>query len=88
MTKYKRAIDLMEADLGDELVALDENLGNCFGFNEVATWVWRRLAEPAGFDQLRDELIEQFDVSPEQCTRELRDFVVQMTAHGIIGPAL
>ena len=34
----------MEAELGEELVALDPQAGNCFGFNEVAAWVWRRLA--------------------------------------------
>jgi coenzyme PQQ synthesis protein D (PqqD) len=69
---YRRATDLMEADLGNELVALDPKAGNCFGFNEVATWVWRRLAEPASFDQLRDELLAEYDVSAEQCSRELK----------------
>jgi hypothetical protein len=33
---YRRALTLMEADIGDELVALDATAGNCFGFNQVA----------------------------------------------------
>jgi len=53
----------MEAELGEELVALDPQAGNCFGFNEVAAWVWRRLAEPASLDQLRDELLKEYDVT-------------------------
>ena len=40
---YKRKIDLMEAELGDELVALDPDAGECFGFNSIATSVWRML---------------------------------------------
>ena len=50
---YRRAIDLMEAELGDELVALDPKAGECFGFNGVATSVWRILEEPRSFEQLR-----------------------------------
>jgi len=35
-TDYERATQLLEADLGDELVALDTEGGNCFGFNPAA----------------------------------------------------
>ena len=54
MTRYVRAVDLLEADIGNELVALEPEAGNCFGFNEVATVVWRKLAEPKSFDELRE----------------------------------
>lgn len=69
---YKRSADLMEADLGEEIVALHLDQGTCFGFNEVAAWIWRRLEEPATFEQLRDELLDMYDVTSEQCTGELR----------------
>lgn len=69
---YRRAAELMEADLGNELVTLDPKVGNCFGFNAVAAWVWRRLAEPATFEQLRNGLLAEYDVSPEQCSQELQ----------------
>ena len=81
---YKRAVELMEADLGEELVALDADRGSCYGFNEVATWVWRRLREPASFDQLRDELLAEYDVGKEQCTAELRELLDDMALKGLI----
>ena len=81
---YKRATDLMEADLGDELVALDPNAGECFGFNSVATSVWRQLEEPKNFDQLRDALLDEFEVSPEQCAGELKDLLDDLTAKGLV----
>ena len=68
----------MEADIGDELVALDPKAGNCFGFNDVAAWVWRRLEQPATFDQLRDELLGDYEVSEEQCTAELKELLDAM----------
>jgi hypothetical protein len=81
---YKRAVELMEADLGDELVALDAERGNCFGFNEVGTWVWRRLAAPTSFEVLRDGLLDEYDVGSEQCSAELRELLDEMTAKGLI----
>jgi len=82
--KYSRAIDLMEADVGDELVALDPDGGNCFGFNEVATWVWRRLAEPATFEQLRDGLLAEYEVSPDQCSNELQELLDDLANRGLV----
>jgi hypothetical protein len=81
---YRRAINLMEADLGEELVALDPDAGNCFGFNEVATWVWRRLAEPATFDQLREGLLAEYDVGGDQCATELQALLDDLITRGLI----
>jgi hypothetical protein len=74
----------MEADLGDELVALDPNAGSCFGFNSVATSVWRQLEEPKSFEQLRDALIDEYEVDSEQCTRELHALLADLTAKGLV----
>jgi hypothetical protein len=76
----------MEAEIGDELVALEPAKGNCFGFNSVATSVWRALAEPRSFDQLRDALLDEYDVDAEQCSSELRTLLEDMEARGLIEP--
>ena len=81
---YRRAVALMEADIGDEIVALDPDAGNCFGFNEVATSVWRSLEQPKTFDQLRDELIEEYEVGGDQCTRELQGLLDDLLARRLI----
>lgn len=83
-TTYIRAVTLMEADIGDELVALEPEGGNCFGFNGVATSVWRRLEEPKSLAQLRDELLREYDVDAEQCTRELGELLDDLVAKGLV----
>jgi len=87
VTRYKRAAELMEADIGNELVALEPEAGSCFGFNEVATVVWRRLAEPRSFDELRDGLLADYDVSTEQCSSELQALLDEMKAQGLVEQA-
>jgi hypothetical protein len=84
---YRRAIDLMEAELGDEIVALDPNAGECFGFNGVATSIWRQLEEPKSFEQLRDALLHEYEVEPEQCSRELQELLDDLSAKGLVTAA-
>lgn len=87
MTTYRRTVDLMEAELGDELVALDPDAGACFGFNSVATSVWRLLAEPRSFEQLRDALLDEYDVEIEQCASELRELLQDLSDKGLVTAA-
>ena len=84
MTVYKRAVDLMEAELGDELVALDADAGRCFGFNDVATSVWRQLKQPKNLDQLRCALVDEYDVDPDQCTGDLEELLEDLCAKGLV----
>ena len=81
---YERAVQLLEADLGDELLTLDPKAGQCFGFNSVAASVWRRLAEPAAFDDLRRTLLDEFEVTDEQCTEELRELMQVLVDRGLV----
>ena len=81
---YERAIHLLEADLGDELLTLDTSAGQCFGFNSVAASVWRRLAEPAEFDDLKQALLDEYDVGDEQCTEELKELMQVLVDRGLV----
>lgn len=81
---YRRSADLMEAEVGDELVALDPDKGACFGFNSVATSVWRALDRARTFAELRDGLLNEYSVDPDQCSAELRELLVDMEARGLI----
>lgn len=68
---YERVVELLEAELGDELVALSVEDGNCFGFNAVAASVWRALEQPRTVDELKARLLAEYEVSPQECAVEL-----------------
>jgi len=84
---YERAIFMLEAELGDEILTLDPKAGQCFGFNSVAASVWRRLAHPAEFNELRQALLDEYDVSSEQCTEELQELMQVLMARGLVRSA-
>ena len=83
-TVYMRAIELMEADVGPDLVALHVQSGACFGFNAVAATIWRKLSVPKSLDRLQAELLKDYDVSPDQCLGDLRTVLEDMIDQGLV----
>ena len=81
---YERATELLEAKLGDELVALDREGGNCFGFNSVATRVWQLLLSPKTFTELIEALVAEYEVSADQCTEELQGLLDSLIEKGLV----
>jgi hypothetical protein len=84
MTTYERATELMEAEVGDELVALQPDLGLCFGFNSVATAVWHQLKTPKSSDELVAHLLAEYEVDEPTCSAELNELLGRMTKRGLI----
>jgi hypothetical protein len=75
---YRRSVELLEAEIDDELVALEPQKGNCFGFNAVAKDVWRMLEKPLDLEQLKRKIVAQYEVEEEQCARELQQLLDEM----------
>lgn len=74
----------MEADIADELVALDVGRDLCFGFNHPAAAVWKLLASARSSDELVDELIGQFDVERPDCEADVAHLLGELTRLGLV----
>jgi len=82
--RYVRARELMEADVDDELVALDPQGGLCFGFNQVATSVWKLLDQPRSLTDLQSSLSEEYEVTPAQCREEVQSLLDDLVAKDLV----
>lgn len=74
----------MEADAGDEMVALDRDAGQCLGFNAVAARVWRLLQQPRRRSEMIDALVAEYEVEADTCARDLDELLAQMSRDGLI----
>lgn len=81
---YQRAKSLMEAELGDEIVALDADAGQCFGFNAVAASAWRLLERPLESSALQGALRDEYEVAPGQCATEVDALLQDLIAKGLV----
>lgn len=82
--KYEKAVTLLEAELADEIVALDRAKGECFGFNPVASDVWRMLDQPRSVSELSGRLTELYEVGDEQCQGEVTALLDAMAGLGLV----
>ena len=83
-TIFARATALMEAEIEDEIVALDVDRGLCFGFNPVAASVWKLLGQPRSFAEISSALLDEYDVSAKCCAEEVHVFLGQAVGEGLV----
>ena len=81
---YARAAPLLEAEIDEEIVGLNRERGEVFGFNKVASDVWRLLEEPRSADDLSRALQEIYDVPSDQCDRELAILLDDLVAKQLV----
>lgn len=75
--RYARNPDIIETDLADELILLDPSSQEMFSLNETGRLVWRSLPDQ-GIEGVTDQLIDLFEVSPEQAEADVLDVVEKL----------
>ena len=83
-TTISRAPSMIATDVEDSIVMLDVELGRYLELNVVASSIWLLLESPCTITQIRDGLLAQFDVSPEQCEQQLLRFLSDMVERGTL----
>jgi hypothetical protein len=76
--------ELIEAEVDGELVALHVDNGVCYGFNNTATRIWSLIEQPKRVSEIRDVLVEEYEVEPEACEVQLRDLLRDLEKDGLI----
>lgn len=77
--------DQVSGDLLDEdVVILNLKNGVYYGLNPVGGRVWSLIQEPRVVAEMRGILLEEYDVDPERCTRELLALLQELETRGLI----
>jgi hypothetical protein len=76
--------DQVSARLGEETVILNVESGQYYGLNEVGARVWELIQEPRSLAEVRAALVEEYDVEPQSCERDLRQIVGDLMANGLV----
>jgi hypothetical protein len=78
------AKDKISADLADETVILDLTSGTYYGLDALGTRIWSSIQEPRTVSDVRDVLLDEYEVDPDRCERELVAFLRDLAAQGLI----
>ena len=78
------APDLLTGRFEDEVVILALRSGMYYGLEGVGARVWALLQQPMTVLALRDALVGEFAIDASRCERDLRAFLDELIASGLI----
>ena len=78
------AADQVSCELDGEAAILDLKQGIYYGLNPVGATVWALISEPRSVAEIHRALLAQYDVTPEQCERDLLELLGDLAERGLI----
>jgi hypothetical protein len=78
------AAQQVSADLADEAVVLNLASGTYYGLNEVGARVWQLVQEPRTVTSICLVLVDEFDVTLEDCERDVLAILGEMRAQALV----
>ena len=70
--------------MGSDVAMMDMDSGTYFVLQEVAAFVWTRLAEPSTAVELCAALVQRYDVTAERCRAEVLPFLQSAHDKGLL----
>jgi CTP synthase (UTP-ammonia lyase) len=86
---YKKSDSIVSRKIADEflLVPIKQNVGDLesiYTLNEVATRVWELIDGKKKVKEIKDKMVEEFEVTPQEAEKDLASLVKQLLAVGAI----
>ena len=82
--RYQRTPSVLFAELGSDVVALEVNLGYCFGMQDGAAAIWNLLGDPIGIDEIVEQLTMTHEVDPATCRLDVERIIGQLEQEGLV----
>lgn len=74
----------ISSDLGEEAIILNLKSGMYHGLNEVAAQIWNTIQQPKSIKEVRTRILEEYEVDIQQCDRDLKALLKELTEAGLI----
>lgn len=84
MTQFVHNPETIAGQIDDDLVMMDIAKGSYFALNSVATRIWHLLESPLTADVLCSLLMQEYEVSAEECRADIEEHLSTMQQLGLI----
>ena len=74
----------VSSDLAGEAVILSLHTGMYYGLGPVGARIWELLRTPTRVADIRDAIVQQYDVELERCERDVLELLRQLADQGLI----
>jgi len=76
--------DPVTSEMSNEVAILDPKSGMYFGLDHVGARIWQLIQEPKSVKDIRDAILEEYDVEFDRCEQDLFGLFRAMSANGLI----
>jgi len=76
--------DQVSCDLSGEAAILNLKAGVYYGLNTVGASIWKLIQEPRSVKEIQDAILEEYEVDPEQCGRDVLELLQELSNHELI----
>lgn len=76
--------DHVSCPLGEDIIILDLKAGLYFSLDNVGAKVWQLIQQPRRLHEIRDAILETFDVTADVCERDLVALLHELEARNFI----
>ena len=76
--------DQVSSDLKGEVAILNLKAGVYYGLDGVGARIWTLLQEPKTVSEIRDVLLQEYDVEAERCKRDLLALLQRLVNEGLV----
>ena len=83
-TVVQRSLDVVEAEVDGEVVALNIEKGICYGLNKIGSRIWQLIAEPCRIADIGTRLMGEYDVDEETCRRQVIELLEDLRSEELI----
>jgi hypothetical protein len=74
----------VSCDLDGEAAILNLKNGVYYSLDSVGARIWQLLQQPRTLDQIRTVVLEEYDVEPQRCERDLQELLRKLASEGLI----
>lgn len=75
---------VLASDFGAEQVILNLRDGVYYGLQDVGARIWQLLQRPTTVPAMCAALVEEYEVEPERCERDLLALIADLSARGLV----
>lgn len=76
--------DQVAKKLDEATIIMSIEEGKYFNLNRVASRVWEMIEEPKTLEQIADQLLSEYEISPEDCIRDVSELISELKDLGLV----
>jgi len=83
-SRIVRSTDQVSCDLAGEAAILNLKTGAYYGLDPVGARIWNLIQDPTTFAQIRDALLDSYEVEQARLESDVRDLVSHLVELGLV----